>query len=693
MTPEQQAAIKRAEQRAAIKRAEELGLGNNPGGVSTNSQAVDEFQQKSTAALVGAADTASLGFGDELDGALSGAISFAQGNGFSDAYAQRRDQVRTGMDELRGAEPTAFLGGQVAGGFAPGGLLARAGRSLGILRGAPNVPASLGLNMGRGAALGATEGGAYAFGSGEGGLDNRTSDGLYGAGIGGALGGAVPAAGALGKQVVRGAKGAIRNNQVGNAIGDAAGISPQSGRVVARLVGEESPDMMRESMRRAGPDAMLADAAPNTAGMLDYAMRSPAPGAAVARQRVDDRAGQAYDGVVDALTGGKQGPRLPPVAMQNAMADSARGKIHPLYRKAYETAIDYSAPEGQAIEDIVSRIPGKKAQAAIETARDRMIYDGVPNAQIMAQIGDDGKVVFQEMPNVMQLDYIKRAFDEIAEDSKDAVTGRMSSDGAFASKIAKDLREAVKTAVPEYGEALSAASTDIRTRAAVRNGQALLRPQTTVEDALSNISEATPAEMRAMREGVLGQVEHVMGNVKAVASDQNIDARQAMKLYSDLSSPNSQRKMQALFGDEYPAIKEQMDQAGAALGLRARVAGNSATQPRQASGQMVADEAAPGVVRSLQPIGSVRQLGQQALGSDPASVARLTDEMSAEIADYLSRPGGEAALNDVVRALTQNPMRPNAGVGTQGAINATGLAATPALSERLQRGLGLQSPR
>lgn len=656
------------------------------GGSQTNSGAVDEFQQKGRAALVGAADGMSLGFSDEMSGALEGGLSFVQGDGYLPAYQAERDRVRDGQAELRSQEPRAYLGGQVVGGVAPTALTMGAGAM-------PSAGAGLGRQVLAGAGLGALEGGLYGFGSGEGGLGPRAKDSATGALLGGAVGAGAPVAGALGKQAVRGYQGATRGSRIGGQVADAAGISPEAGRVVSRLIGEGNEDAMRGAMQKAGPNAMLADAAPNVSGMLDASMRSPAPGAALARQRVDDRAGDAYYGVIDALTGGKQGPRVPPVANQAARSKAARGVVHPLYEKAYNTAIDYSAPEGRAIEEIVTRIPGKKAKAAIDAATDRMIYDGLPNAQIMASIGDDGKVAFTEMPNVMQLDYIKRAFDEIAEDSKDAVTGRMSSDGAFASTIAKDLREAVKEAVPEYGEALNAAATDIRGRAAVRTGQGLLRPQTTVEDVASAVGDATEAELRAMREGVMGQVDHIMGNVRAVATDQNIDARQAMKLYGDLSSPNAQQKMQALFGDEFPAIQQKLDEAGAALGLRARVAGNSATQPRQAAAQMVADEVSPGVVRSLQPIASARQLGQRVLGSDPNSVARASDEAMAEIADYLTRSGGEDALNSVVEILSRNPVNTSAGRGTQSAITGAGLSATPALSERLQRQLGIQSPR
>ncbi|MGS4985881.1 hypothetical protein SAMN05444149_1081 [Pseudosulfitobacter pseudonitzschiae] len=525
ITPEQQSAIRRAQQRLAIQRAQasldkgqttaeptqERGfgaalydnvIGNPDDGVQSYGESLGTWLNRA-----GESMTLGLG-GDELSGAVYAPAKRALaavglGGDAEASYESERDRFRANEEGMSGV---GKFSADVTGSVVPAIL------GLGVVKAAPTIWGAIG----RGAGLGATAGGTQGFMEGEGGFSDREVSGGIGAGAGAVVGGAIPPAAAFGKQVYRTAQGAFRNSRIGKEIGDQFGVSPEAGRVVSRLVGEENPAAMQDAIRRAGPNAMLADASPNMSGMLDASMRNPAPGAAVARTRVDDRAAEASYGVIDALTGGKSGPRMPPVATQRAMGAAARGKVHPLYEKAYNTAIDYSAPEGRAIEDIVSRIPAGKAQKAIQSASERMAYDGLPNAQIMASIGDDGKVVFSEMPNVMQLDYIKRAFDEIAEDGKDAVTGKLSSDGAFAARIAKDLREAVKEAVPEYGEALSAASTDIRSRAAVRAGQSLLRPQTTVEDAAEAIADATPAELRAMREGVLGQVDHIMGNVRAV---------------------------------------------------------------------------------------------------------------------------------------------------------------------------------
>lgn len=683
MTPEQQQALAIAQ--AKRKRAEAEGQGPQPQipeGMFLNPKTgqmtsrdmlrnnVDPSQ--GMAAVGGAMQGMSLGAGDELMGGL-GYLT-----GGPDNANFMREKARATLEANAEAFPKTDFGGRMAGAVAP----ALAGY------GAVSSAGSLGGKVLAGMGMGAAGGGTQGFLEGEGGLSDRLQSGGTGALIGGAFGAAIPALAHVGKSLYGGAKEAWRGSQIGNRLGKELGVSPQAGRVVSELIGGGDEATMRASMAKAGPSAMLADASPNTSGMLDMSMRNPAPGAQVARARVDGRAGEAYHGVIDALTGNKQGPRMPPLANQSAQSAAARPTIHPLYKEAYDTAIDYAAPAGRKIEDLMGRIPAKQVKAAVDKATDQMIYDGMPNPQILASIGDDGRVTFQQMPNVMQLDYIKRAFDDVAEASKDAITGKMSPDGAFAAKVARDLRESVKEAVPKYGEALSAASTDIRSRAAVRTGQELFQPSRHVEDVLDAVKDATPAELRHMREGVMAQIDHVMGNVKAVASDQNIDAREAQKLFGDLSSKNAQQKLRALFGDEADAVLSKLDEAGAALGLRANVAGNSATYGRGAAKEMLDAEITPGAMGRLEVLGGPKEMAQRALGTDPASVSRLGRDVQGELADLLTRPGGQETLSAVVKALSANPVGSGAGNGVQSALTLGGFTALPDQNLRLQGLLG-----
>lgn len=566
------------------------------------------------------------------------------------------------------------------------GAIVPAAAGIGLINQAVTTPG----RMIRGAQLGAAAGATQGFMEGEDGLMNRAQSGLVGGGLGGTLGGVIPGISEVGRQLYRTVEGGLRNSRVGRTLANDLGVSPQAGRFIGDAVGAEDRASMAQALGRAGPDAMLADASPAMAGRLDAAMRSPVAGAGLARERVDARAGNAYNEIIDALNGGQQGPRMPPVEAQRRMAAGARPTINAEYRKAYNTPIDYSSEAGRAIEDIVGRLPPGTARQAIQRATDRMTYDGAPNAQLMARVSDDGRVSFEQMPNVMQLDYLKRAFDEIADAGKDPITGRLSADGAFASRIARDIREATAEAVPSYRDALRTAASDIRERGAMRTGSTLLRPQTTVEEAAEAIGDATPAELRAMRQGVMGQIDHVLGNVRAVATDQNIDARQAMQALRELSSPNSQRKLEGLFGDDWPGVKQSIDRASAALGLRAGTASNSATASRLFADREIQESVTPGALRQGKPLEAAKEFIGGITGASPEAIARSRDEVKAEIADLLTRQGGapQQTIDAVVRALMANPSNPTAGNTTRDLMTVLGLSGNQAIVEQLQRTLG-----
>ena len=583
------------------------------------------------------------------------------------------DDYETNLARERAQEASMGTGSQlsadVVGGLIPAMLGVGAVNSATTLGGA--ALRSLGLGAGAGATQGWMEG--------EGGIENRGQSGVVGALLGGALGVAAPLVGALGKQAVRSISDSMRAGRVGDAVGGALNVDSNTGRVLADVIGREDPRAMADALNKAGPGAMLGDASRSAGAALDMAMQTPVPGAQIAAGRIDDRAGNAYYGVMDALVP-EGGPRQPSAALERGMRKTARGGISELYDQAYDTPINYASPEGRKIEELVKRLPSGTAAKAVRQATDEMIYDGMPNAQILATVVDNGAVSFTQMPNVQQLDYIKRAYDDIAEDSRDPITGALTSEGRFAAKIARDIREATKEAVPVYAEALKSAATDTRTRGAVRTGATLLRPDTTVESVIEAVQDATPAEMKALRSGLINQIEHVTGNVRAVASDQNVDAREALKLFSDLSSDNTKRKLQFVFGDQWPMIEVKLDEAGAALGLRARTASNSGTAGRLAAKESVDAAIDPGALRRGEVMKAGRNLIGGVIGGSPEAIARASADTRSQLADVLTRQAGtpQQALSAIVKALADNPQNLAAGKTVEEIVRILGLGSIPA---------------
>ena len=127
-------------------------------------------------ALIGAADTMTAGFADEI---LAGAMS-----PFTDqTYAETRDGLRNMQSDAEHFNPKTTLGAGLAGAVAlPVGAMGTGGK--------------IGWRVAKGAATGAGLSGMYGFGSGEDGFKSRALAGAKSMPLGAALGGAVPVVGA-----------------------------------------------------------------------------------------------------------------------------------------------------------------------------------------------------------------------------------------------------------------------------------------------------------------------------------------------------------------------------------------------------------------------------------------------------------------------------------------------------------------
>ncbi|WP_068305919.1 hypothetical protein [Pararhodobacter sp. CCB-MM2] len=610
-----------------------------------------------------AGESATLGLaGDEASAAM---YSTLRGTDY-DAELQRLRQNEENMSglgrlsaDLVGAAVPALLGVGAVGTAARG----------------------LGGRFAAGLGFGAASGAGYGFMEGEGGFGDRAQSAALGGALGGVIGGAAPVAAEAGRSLWRMGSNAIRARGIGRDVAAQLGVTPETARVVTALIGSDDPAAMRAALSRAGPDAMLADASPQLSGALDYTLQTPVPGVQAARDRISTRAGAAYDDLVDALRGGRQGPQQSPASLMDSIRTGSAGARRTAYDAAYSIPIDYSSEAGARLLDRVSpRLPPE----AITYANRLMRLRGEESAQIMASIADDGAVTFTRPPDVRQWDYIRQALGQLAESGDGAgALGGQTRMGAAYEGLSREIRDNVASLVPEYQTALDTAADAIGQRNAVRFGTELLSPRLTTDEVIEQIAGSTTAERAAMRSGIIGQIEELAGNVRAVASDQNIDARQALDAYRRLSSPNAQRRMEALFGDEWPAIRGQLERAGAALGLRANVATNSRTAGRAAVGQYIDDATVPGDLRRGRILGAAQNVAGELMGSGPEAISSMQEQVRSQIADLLTQQGGTAssAIDAVARALAARPTNFNAGSNLALALGLAGYGSIPAVSQ------------
>lgn len=300
------------------------------------------------------------------------------------------------------------------------------------------------------------------------------------------------------------------------------------------------------------------------------------------------------------------------------------------------------------------------------------------------------------MKSVYDVDQIKRTLDEVnrTNDGK-GLMGGQTEYGVEAGKRAREIRDLLAEISPQYKDALAAGTDTISRVKGVEFGSTILRPQTTREIVADMVKGATGGELKAVRQGIRSQIDETLANVRAVASDQNIDARAASKAFSDLSSPAAREKMAMVLGDDWEPLRVQLDQAGAALGLRARTSANSATFGRGASEELIKDEVAPNIFQTGNPFRSAADIGKMLTGASPTAIRRISNDVKGEIASILTRQGNGApqqAVSAIVNALSKNPINTDAGKGVRRVIEALLLGNTGAASSGLQAQL-LPQPR
>jgi hypothetical protein len=600
---------------------------------------------------MGSEQGANLSF---LSGILGGGEFVDEGLGAVDAFFSDRSPeiatqtARESRSQFGEANPIQSTVLPIVGGITS----ALPAAAVGLPALAARAPSSLLGRLGLGSLLGGTGGAIEGAIQGAGAADEGdrgrgAQQGALVGGLGGAIfgGAAVPAA-AGGRKVAD-----FLIDQFGKGTRRVPGLSKEaSDQVLLRLQADQAAGATRPIS--GDPGAMVVDASPSLQSLLDQSVNVSPAGAGVASVRVAERSAQAgrnLQTTFDEVMGGPEGIRT----LSKTIRDDARPATRAAYTEAYSTPIDYAAPEGRAIESLLGRLPKKTTQSAIEAANDRMRFDGL-GGQILAEIGDDGAVVFREMPNVIQLDYIKRAFSEIAEGGVDPLTGKISPDGAFARKVAREIRGTLGDAVPSYRTALSTASDGLSLQSATETGTRLLSPNVTREVISEWAEGATDVERRALASGLRSNIDERMANVSRAVTSGDIDAVEARKVLRDMSSRAARTKMETALGKESAdQIFESLDRAQQALLVQAGIAKGSQTAGRlqgdtllreslaTSPGQIARDIASGGVVSGP------RQVLAAAAGNTPLNQAARQEGVQREIADYLTGLQGQEAAGAV----------------------------------------------
>jgi hypothetical protein len=611
--------------------------------------------------------------GGSLDEIAAGASSLMGGN-----YNEALDYQRARDRFIEKGAPVLSTGLQVAGGI--GGTLAGA-NAIGLGGMGVNSSVPLAQRALAGVAVGTPVGAADAFTRGEGGAENRGAGAILGGILGGITGGVAPVIG----QGLSSAFQNVKNFLTPGASYSKLGISQPVGEELVDLMGADAGTKGIARIRAAGPDAMIADAGPNAQGIADAVIQKRGPGASVLGTAVEERAKKASRDLtrsLDRTFGAPEGK----VAQITTIREGSAEAREAAYNNAYSKPIDYADPKGQKVESLFSRIPSE----AWGYANKLMKVEGSKSKQILFDIAEDGTVNMKTMPDVRQLDYVKRAIDAVAEmaDGQGRLGGQTAMGRAF-KNLAVELRDSLKSAVPEYGKALQSAADPISRIEGIKLGTKLLSPQFTRAELKEAMEGMTGPERQAVVSGIRAQLDEVMANVRGMASDPNVDARQLNEMVRNLTSKATREKIGIVLDDPKKTMQffREIGQAFKAAELRAGVATNSKTATRTQAILGIDERLQPGVVGTAMEgnlPGATKKAIQVATGATPRQQRLRNNEQWLELARALSEKRGRDA-EDLLRKLiaaSQIRARTSATGKTLGTAGAGAVAgANPVLVE------------
>lgn len=563
-----------------------------------------------------------------LKKAGAGIASMIDGESY-DTNLRQGEQI---ISDAQEQHPITTIAGNVAGGItgtAP--LIAAAPAAFGL--GAGSVPVRAGIAALSGGAIGAADGGVR--------------NGLQGAAIGGGaglvLGAAGPIAGNAFGQAYRSLAGRAAETEAARL----AGTSRPAVNVVARALGaDNATGATNQNIAAAGPRAMLGDAGPSTLSVLDTAIQRGGPNAGRAAQRIGARAEgatQDINAALDTALGPAQGMVRPLEELRTA-SQPARHAAYEGPNGAYAQSIDYADPRGQALERMIR---GRVPPEIISRANKLMRVDGHESQQILANIGDDGTVTFERLPDVRQIDYITRALNDVsrAGDGAGALGGNTTEGRAYGG-LSREIRNITSALVPEYRVALDTAAEPIAQREAALFGQRILSPAVARDEVEGFVAGMSDAELRSLRGGIRSKVSETLANVKRSVTDPSVDARQGVAALRDLSSDAAREKLATVLGQrEADGMFRAIDEAARSFELRAGVTANSRTYARQAAERAVNASTAPGILETAaqgKPLATTQSFLQRILGSGPEAQLGRQDAAWGDIADLLTQPAGQA---------------------------------------------------
>lgn len=637
--------------RRAKAQSDGMGFPAQPtGGVSTNTQAVNEFSDKATAAALGARKGITLGQYPRLKGVYD-AFTGPDGQMLQNYQGGRDAAIQQGQ-EAQAANPVAYGGGDVVGTLGP------------AIASAPLATGKTLLGtMARGMGLGAGEG--FARGTelvdGEFSADRMKRNALIGAGVGVAAPLAVAGASAVKNAVkdpVTGVVDSVFNRaNAGKANRAISKTLRKSGKTQ-----QEIADMVSGARAVGQPEFTMMDALGQpgqrmASGIVRGGGDASTEIAEYLSQRQLAQPERVASFVDDAFMGGNRSAAQTVddltkarSAAANTAYDAARGNAAPVDVRGALSVIDDRIGGMQG-----SNVAGDAIDGKLSGYRSRLAADPAPDGEIARELSD-----FDRVLGVKQ---------SVQDDIGAAVRAGRNNEARELGKLVKALDEALESSSDMYRAANDGFREASGVIGAVDEGAAMSRPSQRATDTTVRFGSMTPDQQSAARVGygddLLRRIENATAptanRAKVLQSPKRDVEAGAMSIDPDLyrkrlTNENTMWETQnrALQGsrtaDNLEDISGVNEQASGLMG-----AGRSLLN-------MNFGDAAAKVGGALGPMAkgqsdATRQMIAQALMSkDPAKA----------LAPMLAQQGRSDMARRLIEALLRNQVRPS----VEGALNA-----------------------
>jgi len=579
----------------------------------------------------------SFGLQDEARaiGRAASQWAFGQARGepvsYADAYAAAVEDERAKARAFAEANPVISGAANLVGGVAS----AAPARVASAVAAAPLTTAQAAKQA---AISGAISGGVAGFGEGEGGLAPRLENAAQGAAVGGAVSGAlVPVANA-----------AVRGYQ---ALGLNATERARAKLLQALKRDGMTPDDLLRNLDEMGPYATVVDAGGENTRTLGTAVASVPGKGKEAAQLLNSRLVGQGGRITEAAREGLNVPAKNFYATTAELEAQRAAAAKPLYEQAYAKPFVWS----DKLEQMMKRPSMERALAnAVRIAREE---DVSPSA-LGLNFNEAGDVIFEKVPSMRTLDYIKRGLDDVLESTyRDKTTGRLVLDtwGGKVDRTRRELLAELDRLNPTYASARAAWSGPTDSKEAMALGREALDPSRASEITAKRIAALSPNDKEFFRLGVMRKIEEM---VKSTPSSQ--DGKSGADAVKRIFGNAMIREKLALAFPSPAAFREferQMLNEANFFNTRTDVLIGSRTRPLgEAINDLGSPDAAEAVDLALNAArGNVSGFVAQAERFAKERLTRPSQRVANELADTLYAPSG-LARSQIEEALRRPPI-------------------------------------